>query len=139
MVACMTPQKQSHLPARLGYDGRNIPSVFTHPNNICRNLEIYIILTHSNITLIVKHSVVSFRLQCSQPRHKAGQGLGMRLENIQYSGTQIRSKCVLIKYAHLGEKAAHLPMKELTSTPSISAMDVNLYWTVGRLPTASVH
>ena len=82
----------------------------------------------------------------------------MRLKNTQYSGTQIRSKCVLFEYAHLGEeggrvcfyqgvdnqldamtKAAHSPMKELTSAPSISAMGVNLYWMVGRLPTASVH
>jgi len=36
-------------------------------------------------------------------------------------------------------KVAHSPIKELTSAPSISAMGMNLYWTVGRLPTTSVH
>ena len=77
--ACMTPQKQLYLPAWPGYDGCNIPSVLTHPDNICRQLENFTILTNSmlptylkafRIGCFIQHMVASF--QGSQPRYKPG-------------------------------------------------------------------
>ena len=52
----------------------------------------YIILTNFgaqyNATQTKAHGSL-FQFQGSQPRHKAGQGLGMRLKNTQYSGTSL--------------------------------------------------
>ena len=105
MMARMTPQKQPYLPARLGYDGRNIPSMFTHPNNICRNLENipHTYKLQCNTNSKAHYSLIPVPRLSTRAQSWIG-GLGMRLENTQYSGTQIRSKCVLIKYAHFGEE-----------------------------------